>query len=326
MDEVDDQSAIKCSPVLTNESNNCTNTNEWNLLTFDLAMPLQKVLEDAIADEDPTPSLGCYSEALIPINEEKDGEQTGFEKLTNFLSFPLNCELFKATGFQGDEYFSNGDLQNVSGSQNFHLFNSQDFLDSVEPTAWDFAKFPCIDEAEECLETVISFKSVLSTLSDTEQQNGEPATSASLKSVVTTLNDSEQQNGEPATPASLKSVRCSLNDIDQQNGEPVMSASLKSALSTLDETEKQKGCSSAQAREGKKKTSGGKRKARSDDSQKQRPRDRQMIQDRVKELRELVPNGSKVVSKCLSSAFMNHHNINNLCYDDCSVALMLFLI
>ncbi|KAK4796000.1 hypothetical protein SAY86_028326 [Trapa natans] len=39
--------------------------------------------------------------------------------------------------------------------------------------------------------------------------------------------------------------------------------------------------------------SGNKRKGRTGDSQRPRPRDRQLIQDRVKELRELVPSGSK---------------------------------
>ncbi|KAF9613014.1 hypothetical protein IFM89_004868 [Coptis chinensis] len=38
----------------------------------------------------------------------------------------------------------------------------------------------------------------------------------------------------------------------------------------------------------------GQKKARNSDVQKPRPRDRQLIQDRVKELRELVPNGGKV--------------------------------
>ncbi|KAF9597557.1 hypothetical protein IFM89_019571 [Coptis chinensis] len=41
----------------------------------------------------------------------------------------------------------------------------------------------------------------------------------------------------------------------------------------------------------------GQKKARNSDVQKPRPRDRQLIQDRVKELRELVPNGGKAVDK-----------------------------
>lgn len=41
-----------------------------------------------------------------------------------------------------------------------------------------------------------------------------------------------------------------------------------------------------------------KKRARPGESCRPRPRDRQLIQDRIKELRELVPNGSKVTSYC----------------------------
>lgn len=43
----------------------------------------------------------------------------------------------------------------------------------------------------------------------------------------------------------------------------------------------------------------GKKRARNGESCKPRPRDRQLIQDRIKELRQLVPNGSKVNLVCL---------------------------
>jgi hypothetical protein len=45
---------------------------------------------------------------------------------------------------------------------------------------------------------------------------------------------------------------------------------------------------------GQKMSNVARRRARPGENQKPRPRDRQLIQDRVKELRELVPNGSKV--------------------------------
>lgn len=50
----------------------------------------------------------------------------------------------------------------------------------------------------------------------------------------------------------------------------------------------------ADNREAVKTLNGNRRRARSGDNQRPRPRDRQLIQDRVKELRELVPNSSKV--------------------------------
>lgn len=42
-----------------------------------------------------------------------------------------------------------------------------------------------------------------------------------------------------------------------------------------------------------------KKRARTGENGRPRPRDRQLIQDRIKELRELVPNGSKVTSGCM---------------------------
>ena len=41
---------------------------------------------------------------------------------------------------------------------------------------------------------------------------------------------------------------------------------------------------------------GGKKRSRSGDSSRPRPKDRQQIQDRVRELRDIVPSGLKVIS------------------------------
>lgn len=66
--------------------------------------------------------------------------------------------------------------------------------------------------------------------------------------------------------------------------------SLKSVVTVqVDEMQKKR----IQSKRGSKQSAIGKRKSKVADIQKQRPRDRQMIQDRVRELRELVPNGAK---------------------------------
>ncbi|KAI3851800.1 hypothetical protein MKX03_034155 [Papaver bracteatum] len=66
--------------------------------------------------------------------------------------------------------------------------------------------------------------------------------------------------------------------------------SLKSVVTVqVDEMQKKR----IHTKRGSKQSAIGKRKSKVVDIQKQRPRDRQMIQDRVRELRELVPNGAK---------------------------------
>ena len=70
---------------------------------------------------------------------------------------------------------------------------------------------------------------------------------------------------------------------------------------------------------------GPKKRARPGESTRPRPRDRQQIQDRVKELREIVPNGAKVIPflslESKSKIFLSNR-MNVFCN---SVALMLYL-
>ncbi|RVW33750.1 Transcription factor LHW [Vitis vinifera] len=65
-------------------------------------------------------------------------------------------------------------------------------------------------------------------------------------------------------------------------------------MTTLaDEEQQKKGYGCLQPRKGSKLSNANKKRASPGNNQRPRPRDRQMIQDRVKELRELVPNGAK---------------------------------
>ncbi|KAI3939102.1 hypothetical protein MKX01_001970 [Papaver californicum] len=67
-----------------------------------------------------------------------------------------------------------------------------------------------------------------------------------------------------------------------------------------------------QSKRGSKQSAIGKRKSKVADIQKQRPRDRQMIQDRVRELRELVPNGAKCsIDSLLDRTAKHMHYLRN---------------
>lgn len=62
-----------------------------------------------------------------------------------------------------------------------------------------------------------------------------------------------------------------------------------------------------------------KKRARPGESCRPRPRDRQLIQDRIKELRELVPNGSKVTSTHSSYALCLRSMLNEISINDNAV-------
>nr|XP_027066328.1 transcription factor LHW-like [Coffea arabica] len=77
----------------------------------------------------------------------------------------------------------------------------------------------------------------------------------------------------------------------------VTSAFSRDKNSALKVRPKKNGNVPIRSTKGSKFTDANKQRARSGENQKPRPRDRQLIQDRIKELRELVPNGTKVSEK-----------------------------
>ncbi|WCJ28345.1 transcription factor-related [Euphorbia peplus] len=87
-----------------------------------------------------------------------------------------------------------------------------------------------------------------------------------------------------STPENVKSVMKAMSSKDQESGES-------------DDTKPLKGCKTPNS---------SKRRAKPGNNQKPRPRDRQLIQDRVKELRELVPNSAKCSIDSLLDRTVNH--------------------
>ncbi|KAM7468046.1 hypothetical protein LguiB_015608 [Lonicera macranthoides] len=85
---------------------------------------------------------------------------------------------------------------------------------------------------------------------------------------------------------------------------PSVSSSAMNALIVEDQKQKENGYSNL--RKGSKLSNASKRRPRAGDNQRPRPRDRQLIQDRVKELRELVPNGAKCSIDGLLDRTVNH--------------------
>ncbi|KAL7136412.1 hypothetical protein ABFS83_10G028800 [Erythranthe nasuta] len=100
--------------------------------------------------------------------------------------------------------------------------------------------------------------------------------------------------GEDEVPWNFLSSEFIVQGMNTLSSMPASVSSLESKISSLcDKQQKRKGSDSLNPRKLSRLSTTNKRRARSGDNQKPRPRDRQLIQDRIKELRELVPNSEK---------------------------------
>ncbi|XP_021888355.1 transcription factor EMB1444-like [Carica papaya] len=220
-----------------------------------------------------------------------DQDAARYMRMSPFLSFPRECELHKALGpvfeNQVNEYLLESFFSRGAASNNSRFVCSKDLVDCIEPLQSDKG------DTEYSLEAVVT---VVSSSSD----DNSSGTLNSLKNYTT----SAGQSAASSQPENQSEIRASAGH-DSVPWSPLTSApvaqgnsgvtafSFKSTLSTVivkDETEKNEGY--IRPRKGKK-TSTMCKRSRPCENRRPRPRDRQMIQDRVKELRELVPNGSK---------------------------------
>ncbi|KAK6244933.1 hypothetical protein QUC31_011342 [Theobroma cacao] len=193
-----------------------------------------------------------------------------------FLSFPKDCELHKALGpafeKQSNEYFWESSFLTED------VF--RDLFDDIEPS---FAKG---GDAEYLLQAVVGH--VYDGSVDIANRSNHFMTSTGQLPV------SIRPQSVMGDSIPVSRVTSALVGEAKNNSSSKTSASFKSTVSTLtDDKNLGKDCYYMQSRKGQKQSSVTKRRARLGDNPRPRPRDRQMIQDRLKELRELVPNGDK---------------------------------
>lgn len=255
--------------------------------------------------------LSCLEEELLSYSQcykynleqqfQDISYDTGHSSSASFLNFPKDCELHKALGsaFQShtSEYLWDSTLlvDNICNSSS--LTCKRDLDDGIEPTS--SAKGM---DAEYLLGAVVAsvckgtddtsdiFSSVRSSLTSLEKfVNLSTPQSHSKESI---LGEDDTFPWSNVTSAPLTGEKNEFTPI---------SASFKSKMGTfVDKEQLEKGFNSVHPRKGMKLSNVSKRRTKPGDNQKPRPRDRQLIQDRIKELRELVPNGVKVSTYCLS--------------------------
>ncbi|XP_057471824.1 transcription factor LHW-like [Actinidia eriantha] len=274
-------------------------------------------------------NVGIFGEhASVPMNSCSDGDMTGrsfvekdvdnwaHNNLHTFFSFPMDCELHKALGpglpEQTNEILWDPSLAGEDASYISSQIFSRDLIHGVEPpncgsSGW-LAKR---DDAEHLLEAVVTgmYGCWNDSLSNKPNDVMLSVTSSGQFAACT---KEESPSGEVTfveekrVPWSSKTVAFgakSRNVVAKSRP----AASFESTISTvIEEQHQKKGYGYLQTGKGSKLSNGGKRRAKPGENHKPRPRDRQLIQDRVKELRELVPNGSKCSIDGLLDKTINH--------------------
>ncbi|XVF08148.1 hypothetical protein REPUB_Repub06bG0201000 [Reevesia pubescens] len=207
-----------------------------------------------------------------------------------FFNFPKDCELHEALGpaFQGQNNQYLWDSSFLSED----VF--RDLFDSIEPSL--SAKG---GDAEYLLQAVVG-----------HVYDGSVDIANRSNCVMTPTG----QFPVSYRPQSVKGDSTPLSRLTsafvggaKNNSSSKTSASSKSTASTLTDNENVgKDCCYTQSRKGQKQSGATKRRARPGENPRPRPRDRQMIQDRLKELRELVPNGAKYSIDALLDQTVKH--------------------
>ncbi|XP_022744992.1 transcription factor EMB1444-like isoform X2 [Durio zibethinus] len=228
----------------------------------------------------PCPARNC----LVPPFGDYNIDDAGF------LSFPKDCELHKALGpasqGQSSEYLWESSFLSEE------VFS--DLFDGIEPPL--SAK---VGDAEYLLQAVVGH--VCDGSDDITNRSNHVMTSTGQLPV------SSQPQSVKDDSTSFSRLASAFAGRAKNNSSSKISDSFRSTVSMLTDNENPgKECYYAQSRKGKKQSSITKRKARPGDHPRPRPRDRQMIQDRLKELRELVPRGAKYSIDALLDQTIKH--------------------
>lgn len=221
------------------------------------------------------------------------------KNVSSFLSFPKDSELHKALGpafwRQNNELDSSFLVKDNCSSSN--LICSNDKSDRANHS-W-IARG---GDAGYLLEAVVA--NAHSGSDDTFSYRSNSFKSSTRSSGHFAALSRPQNHSEASTLVGDDSVPWShvtSSCISEGRNSDTISAALKSMMSAIfDEEQQERGYNHMQPRKGQKVSNASRRRVRPGDNQRPRPRDRQLIQDRVKELRELVPDGAKVSALVVS--------------------------
>ena len=219
------------------------------------------------------------------------------------LSFPSDSELHKALGLISEGL---GDcMQNTIVPKAGEWGNSMAFCQMEPPQVYS----PIFEDADACF---------------TKERGAEQLLDAMIAKLLDSSDDNVSCESGCVRSCSNSSSKCSDSCLTQCKteddaldlGESVLLSYTKSVLASINEdftnsparsSYKSTNVSSGPGeedmahelyKEGSKSTNVGRKGGNANNVHKPKPRDRQLIQDRIKELRELIPGGSKVYTSC----------------------------
>ncbi|TYI68209.1 hypothetical protein E1A91_D08G073700v1 [Gossypium mustelinum] len=261
-------------------------------------------LSSALNDMVKPSSLSSYPKEVLDIpkssdikfqnNSKKLGNQNDLidmDSINTSLKFSAGCELFEALGpaFLRNGFYADSQVDNAEAGANIEMQEGM----SCSQLTFESG-------SENLLEAVVA--NVCHSGSD---MRSERSFCRSAQSSLITRNTSEPSS---LTNCTVNSAGYSINksslveDSKQHclnSSELCGSMSSKAYSSTCPSNSKQFEKSSDPAKNNKK-------RARPGENARPRPRDRQLIQDRIKELRELVPNGAKCSIDSLLERTIKH--------------------
>ncbi|XP_058109495.1 transcription factor EMB1444-like isoform X2 [Magnolia sinica] len=229
-------------------------------------------------------------------------EEISHKTGSDFLSFPADSELHEALGpiFRKEYDVCDWDpaVSGEDGCSSSSLFCQTD--------GWFLRDH---HDEEHLLDAVVA--SVYGALDENVPNRSNNIRSPSSSSGQLTISCQTQSRSEGGVLAGDNSSPWSVSKPgftargDGFAGSPTGSSSRTTSV-LIDDGPQKMELGSVQSKKGMKAYQGSKRKARAGDFQRPRPRDRQMIQDRVKELREIVPNGAKCSIDALLERTIKH--------------------
>lgn len=271
---------------------------------YDVISPVDKNFPDsAVCDSFNLDGMDVYEQGLLQIPESSDMkvenhlEQMDFQTeashvdiLNSSLNFPAGCELHEALGaafVRKSSYF------------NWEAEKTDDRTAIGMPEGISSSQLTSNSLPDHLLEAVVS----------NVCQNGSDVRSDEPFCKVQSLPAAEL-NPEPSSHTTITigsagySEQSSLVGEDKQ---PCLSSS--GVCSVMSPTGFSSNCTSTcsdQLERSSEPSKNSKKRARPGENCRPRPRDRQLIQDRIKELRELVPNGSKCSIDSLLERTIKH--------------------
>ncbi|XP_062168049.1 transcription factor EMB1444-like isoform X3 [Alnus glutinosa] len=224
---------------------------------------------------------------------DTSANDTCHKSVGSFSSFPVDSELHEVLGpaFQKhtNEYLCDSSFSVEDSCRSSSLIRNLDLFNGTE-SSW-FSKG---DDADYLLQSIVA--SVSSYLDDSVTNRSNSVRSATTLSGQCA--DSFQSRGQSEASALMnddsapwRHFRSPLVSGDRSG--LTDSVSLNNMSTLIDKKQQEKLNGSTQPRKGTKWSNVSKRRARVDENRRTKPRDRQMIQDRLKELRQLVPDGAK---------------------------------